>query len=94
MAWDQDRGITAASVLTRESATRADDAKRKSWRVVDFGRPSFSYNSRDLEATITLKTTENSKDDAPTFPSKPSRAIYKLKTTYHGNALSEVKTKP
>jgi hypothetical protein len=28
MAWDQDRRITVASMPTRESATRADDAKR------------------------------------------------------------------
>ena len=67
---------------------------KKSWRAIEFSRPDFSYDVRKGDVTITLKTTENTDDDASNFPSKRSRAIYTLKRSFYGHVLNESKNNP
>ena len=63
----------------------------KSWRAASFDRPSFSFDG--WKGTITIKTMENS-NDAPNYPSKPSKSLYRLEPSRHGYVLRELKTKP
>ena len=57
MAWSQDRGITAASMSTRGSATRANDAER--WMAKHNGRKIAAIAEVPMNFTIEHEREED-----------------------------------
>lgn len=64
----------------------------KGWRAADFEKVRIQYDQKLSEATIVIQTLENTKDDAPNFPSKESRAIFKIKP-FRGEHIREIRLK-